>query len=152
MVRRTAWSLGGSEDLDDIVQEVFVRVWKSWGQFRGLADRRTWVYRITVNTARGHWRGRGRLKAALSRFLFIQTKSEAVEGGQGAWEHDAALAQALTNLDAGHREALTLVHLEGLSLAEAAEALEIPEGTVKSRLFHARAVLRARLKEDGHEG
>jgi len=150
LVRRTAWSLGGAQDLDDIVQETFLRLWRSWDGFRGESQRRTWVYTVTLNTARSHWRGRGRLKAAFKRFLMLVPRTEAVAGGQDAWELDAGLARALRRLDARQREALTLVHLEGLSLAEAAAAMGVPEGTVKSRLFQARSRMQALLQEADH--
>ena len=150
MVRRTVWSLGRAEDLDDVVQEVFVRVWRHWGQFDGRADRRTWVYRITVNTARSHWRSRSRLKAALQRLWTDLPRAHSTPPGQEAWDLDRGLAKALAALDRRQREALTLVHLEGLSLAEAGQAMGVPEGTVKSRLFHARARMQALLSEDGH--
>jgi len=151
MVRRTVWSLGRAEDLDDIVQEVFVRLWKAWGQFDGRSERRTWVYRVTVNTARSHWRSRGRLKAALKRLWTAGPRAQSAAGGQEAWDLNRKLGLALGALDRKQREALTLVHLEGLSLAEAGQAMGVPEGTVKSRLFHARARMQTLLAEDGHE-
>ncbi len=148
LVRRTVYSLGGSEDLEDIVQEVFIRLWRAWDRFEGRSSRRTWVYRVTLNTARGHWRGRGRFKAALRRWLLAVPRSEAVAPGQEAWESDAEVGRALKALEPPKREALVLVHLEGLSLAEAAAVLGVPEGTVKSRLFHAREELRRALEEN----
>jgi RNA polymerase sigma-70 factor (ECF subfamily) len=150
MVRRTVWSLGRAEDLDDIVQDVFVKLWRHWAQFDGRSERRTWVYRITVNTARSHWRSRGRLKAALQRLWTALPRAQSTPPGQEAWDLDRGLARALAALDRRQREALTLVHLEGLSLAEAGQVMGVPEGTVKSRLFHARARMQALLSEDGH--
>jgi RNA polymerase sigma-70 factor (ECF subfamily) len=149
MVRRTVWSLGRAEDLDDIVQEVFVRLWRHWGQFDGRSERKTWIYRVTINTARSHWRSRGRLKAALQRFWTALPRAQAAAPAQEAWDLDRGLAAALARLDPRQREALTLVHLEGLSVAEAGQAMGVPEGTVKSRLFHARARMQALLSEDG---
>jgi RNA polymerase sigma-70 factor (ECF subfamily) len=75
-----------------------------------------------------------------------------VEGCQGAWQLQGRVAQALASLSREQREAVSLVYLEGLSLAEAAQACGAPEGTLKSRLFHARARLQDLLKEDGHAG
>lgn len=150
MVRRTAWNLGGGEDLDDIVQETFVKLWRSWDQFQGLSQRKTWVYRVTLNAAREHWRGRGRFKAALRRFWTQAPRQEAVPGGQAAWEEGSRIAKALDGISQEQREAVTLVYLEGLSLAEAAQVCGAPEGTLKSRLFHARARLRELLEESHH--
>lgn len=152
LVRRVAWNLGGAEDLDDIVQEAFVRLWRGWDGFREESQRKTWVYRVTVNAAREHWRRKGRLKAALQRFKLAWPRREAVAGGQEAWVLQGRVAAALDGLNREQREAVSLVYLEGLSLAEAAQACGAPEGTLKSRLFHARAKLQALLKEDSHAG
>jgi RNA polymerase sigma-70 factor (ECF subfamily) len=152
LVRRVAWNLGGAEDLDDVVQEAFVKLWRGWDGFRDQAQRKTWVYRVTVNAAREHWRRKGRFKAALQRLKLAWPRAEAVEGGQGAWQLQGRVAQALASLSREQREAVSLVYLEGLSLAEAAQACGAPEGTLKSRLFHARARLQDLLKEDGHAG
>jgi RNA polymerase sigma-70 factor (ECF subfamily) len=150
LVRRVAWNLGGDEDLDDIVQEAFVKLWRGWDGFREEAQRKTWVYRVTVNAAREHWRRKGRFKAALQRFKLAWPRSEAAPGGQDAWELQGRVGQALARLKREQREAVTLVYLEGLSLAEAAAACGAPEGTLKSRLFHARAQLQGLLKEERH--
>jgi RNA polymerase sigma-70 factor (ECF subfamily) len=61
-VRSAVYLMGGEQDLDDIVQETFVKVWKNLSRFEGRSSIRTWVYRIAVNTARQHWRGRSRRK------------------------------------------------------------------------------------------
>ncbi len=137
LVRRVAFNLGGGEDLDDIVQETFVKLWRHWESFRGQSSRKTWVYRVTVNTARDHWRKRGRNKAFLVRYL-ADGRRESHAGEQASWEDRQAVAQAMEALGADLREAVTLVYLEGLSLFEAAEAMSCPLGTVKSRLHSAR--------------
>jgi len=150
LVRRTVWSLSGAEDLDDIVQEVFVRLWRSWNSFEGRSDRRTWIYRVTLNTARSHWRGRGRFKAALKRFFLAAPRSDAVPPDQERWERDARLASALKALAPRLREALTLVSLEGLSVEETSRILGIPPGTVKSRMHQARFRMQVLLEEEPH--
>jgi RNA polymerase sigma-70 factor (ECF subfamily) len=150
LVRRVAWNLGGDEDLDDIVQEAFVKLWRGWDGFREQSQRQTWVYRVTVNAAREHWRRKGRFKAALQRFKLAWPRSEGASGGQEAWALQGRVGAALEKLNLDQREAVTLVYLEGLSLAEAAAVCGAPEGTLKSRLFHARARLQGLLKEERH--
>ena len=149
VVRRTAWNLGGFEDLDDIVQEVFVCIWRGWDQFEGRSDRRTWVYRITINTAREHWRRKGRRRSLLARFFGESPQPQSIPGGQGAWEQRRHLGRALDQLSREQREAVSLVYLEGLELVEAAKACGVPLGTIKSRLFAARGRLQ-QLLEDVH--
>lgn len=151
IVRRTAYSMGGAEDLDDIVQETFIKAWRAWDSFKGDSSLRTWIYRITVNASREHWRKRGRYKAAIARYL-DEPHAQSMDGGQKNWELSRRISAALAGLSYGQREAVTLVYLEGLSLAEAAQATETPEGTLKSRLYHARIQLAGVLGEgDSHE-
>jgi RNA polymerase sigma-70 factor (ECF subfamily) len=140
LVRRCAYAVGGAEDLEDIVQESFVKIWKSWQGFRGDADPKTWVYRVALNTAREHWRKRGRYKAAVARYSAEPGPAQGMPG-QSRWELRRSLEGALAELSYEQREAVTLCYFEGLSLAEAASALDAPEGTLKSRLFSARKIL-----------
>jgi RNA polymerase sigma-70 factor (ECF subfamily) len=146
LVRRTAFSLNGGEDLDDIVQESFVRIWKSGADFRGDSSLKTWIYRITLNCAREHRRKKGRLRAALSRLLF-QPRQSSAPASQAGTHLSSALSLAMAGLNEGQREAVTLCYLEGLSMAEAATAAEAPEGTIKSRLHQARALLAVALSD-----
>lgn len=150
-VRRTAYSLSGPQDLDDIVQETFLRLWRSLEAFRGDSDPKTWVYRVTVNTAREHWRKAGRRRNAMLRYL-EEPRPRDAPALQERWELDRWVAAALQELDWEHREAVTLCYLEDLSVAEIAKIAGIPEGTVKSRLYHARLRLNALLqgKEPAH--
>jgi RNA polymerase sigma-70 factor (ECF subfamily) len=147
LVRRVAYNLGGLEDLDDIVQETFVRLWKGLEGFRGEASPRTWVYRVTLNTARDHWRKRGRYKSAMARYTQEAPPPSQKGPEQERWELGQAVARGLAGLSAEHREAVTLCYLEGLSVAEAADAAGVPEGTIKSRLHHAREKLGQLLGE-----
>jgi RNA polymerase sigma-70 factor (ECF subfamily) len=149
-VRRTAYSVGGGEDLDDIVQESFVRIWKGWASFRGDSDPKTWVYRITINAARDHWRKKGRFKNFLKRF-FAEPRSESLAPEQENWGLGRALAKALDSLSRPQREAVTLCYLEGIQISEAAEICGLPEGTLKSRLHQARKYLAEALQNGGED-
>ena len=144
-VRRVVFNIGGMEDLDDIVQDTFLRIWRAWDQYRGGADRRTWTYRAAVNTARDHWRKKGRRRATLADFL-AQPRSPREDEGE-AWHRRNQVATALAELPLAQRETVILVYLEELSLAEAARALDLPLGTVKSRLHSARGALAKILGE-----
>lgn len=148
LVRRCAFLIGGAEDLDDIVQETFIKIWKSGESFRGDAGLKTWIYRVTLNTAREHWRKHGRYKAAVTRFFEAPGPGQ-ILADQSHWELRQGLTGALASLSFEHREAVTLCYLEGLSLAEAASASGTPEGTLKSRLFHARKLLAGVLSGNG---
>lgn len=147
-MRRTIYSISGAQDIDDIVQDAFVRIWKGLDSFRGESDPKTWAYRIAVNSAREHWRKQGRRRAATLRYL-EEPRASSVAPPQEAWSLSRAVVSALAGLSDAQREVVTLVYLEGLSLSEAASALDIPEGTVKSRLHTARQALAAILEKEG---
>lgn len=128
-----------------MVQETFVRLWKGLPGFRAESGIKTWVYRVTLNTAREHWRSQGRRKAAMARYA-AQPRAASVEPAQADLHLRGTLAAALMELSWEQREAATLCYLEELSLAEAAHACGVPEGTIKSRLHHARLQLKESLR------
>ncbi len=144
-VRRTVYSVSGAQDLDDIVQDTFLKLWKSLDSFRGDASVRSWVYRVTVNSAREHWRKQGRRRAAMVRYL-DQPHPQSQAPDQDAWALGQSVAMALAKLSDAQRETVTLCYLEGLNLEECSQVLDVPLGTVKSRLHSARVALAESLK------
>lgn len=145
-VRATLYGLCGSIALDDLVQEVFLRVWQGLPRFRQQSSFSTWIYRITWNVAsdqRQRWakdRSRVPPPTALPTTTALQTL------------HYQTLVQAgLQCLSFEHRAVVVLHDLDDLPQQTVAHLLGIPVGTVKSRLFHARASLRAYFLEHGIE-
>lgn len=124
-------------DAPDVVQEVFLIAHKKGGYVAGPAHPRTWLAAIAVRRASEYRRSRHR------RELVTETPPEVadVRDPEGALEVHQALGRverALESLDAEHRAAFLLFEVEGISCAEIASSLEIPIGTVYSRLHHAR--------------
>lgn len=154
-VARLVYSIVKHEALvQDIVQEVFLLVFRHLSKFRQHAAFKTWIYRITVNESlRQMERARRwqplpdgdaeRSKIPSTLIVFENGESPErvlIDGEQKALVHDA-----LNSIRPHHRTILVLYYLEDLSVQEIAEVLEIPEGSVKSRLFYARDGLRKAL-------
>lgn len=129
-------------DAEDLAQEVFVRAWRSLRTFRGDSSFRTWLCRVAINVARTD---RARRRNA-SRW--VQPAADAREPESGEAPIDAILARrqmierALASLPDDLRAAITLRDLQGLEYREIAQVLEIPIGTVESRIFRARQQLK----------
>jgi len=145
-VRGLLHRLLGPDELDDREQEVFLAAWRGIGKFRGDAAFSTWIVRIAVNRAsrviRRRRPGPGRLVA------------EPADGAAGpadavvSAESNGRVRLAIESLPPKLRVAFVLRHVEGMSGEEAAAALGVPAGTIRSRLFEARRHLAARLGEE----
>jgi RNA polymerase sigma-70 factor, ECF subfamily len=151
-VARLVYSIAKDDSLvDDIVQEVFLLVYRHLAKFRQHAAFKTWVYRITVNEA---LRQLGRMKrwqplpegdfepSRLPSTLVVFENGDSPERVLIDGEQKRLVQHALDEIKPHHRMILVLYYLEDLSVQEIAQVLEIPEGSVKSRLFYARDSLR----------
>lgn len=133
------------EAADDLVQATFVRARERGNTFREGADLRVWLMAILHNLFID---GRRSARAAEARDqAWAETRPAFVAPAGEIAARLAQLRAAFLALNAEQREALHLVAIEGLSVAEAAEVLAVPPGTVMSRVGRARAALRA--FEDG---
>lgn len=140
LVRRTqrdVWrlctSLGSSGEVEDLVQETYLRAFKSLGGYRGEAPVRAWLLTIARRTCADHVRRRQRERRLLDR-----VRSHVVSDRAPARDHTEEL---LAELDPDRREAFVLTQVVGLSYEEAAEVLGCPIGTIRSRVARARADL-----------
>jgi RNA polymerase sigma-70 factor, ECF subfamily len=142
MVRGVLFNLVGERFLDDLTQEVFVKVWKGLDQFTGQASLRTWIYRVTVNAAMDFLRRVSRMEVSGIQKARWERIEDAQANGFERNENRQAVQVALLELDEIHRAVVVLHYLEDLSLDLVAEVLEVPVGTVKSRLHSSREKLR----------
>jgi RNA polymerase sigma-70 factor, ECF subfamily len=134
---------------EEVVQDTMLAVWRGAASFRGESSVRSWVIAIARRQTRDRLRGR-RLRVVDDAFLADQPGSE--PGPEVIALDRAELAEvrvAIRELAPAHREVLGLAFGSGLSLPEVADVLEIPLGTVKSRLTGARAALNRVLDEKG---
>jgi len=142
LLRHALQYTGDTEAAKDIAQEVWLAIARGLHRLNDPARFRAWAYRIVANKSRD-WIRRERSRRRLNQSLDTPTlgvppASEAVE----------RVRTAIGELDADQRTILTWFYMEEMSVREIAEALSIPPGTVKSRLFHARHALRACLEEN----
>ena len=149
--------LGDHNEALDLSQEVFLRVFRTIGSFRGQSALRTWIYRIVVNQARNRqrwWRRRHRAQqVSLDEHLQDygdfpeQTDGASPDRMLGRKELAERIRTALDKLPFDQRTAIVLREIDGLSYEEIGFSLGIAVGTVKSRLARAREALRAQLRD-----
>jgi RNA polymerase sigma factor (sigma-70 family) len=131
----------GYQAADDLLGEVWVRAFAARGGYDpGHADARPWLYGIARNVLRAYWRARRDAGPAAVEEA-VDPWDEVVDRLDSA-ARAQALGAALRSLPAAEREVLLLVAWEQLTPAEAAMALGVPQGTVRSRLHRARSALR----------
>lgn len=141
----------------DVVQDVFLKVFRSIGGFRGQSSLKTWIYRIAVNEAhnRRRWFSRHRkAEVVLEPEETGRDRLERLSGG-GKTPYDltlngevrTAIGKALEGMNPAFRSAVVLRDLEELSYEEIAEVLDVSLGTVKSRILRGRESLRKALVE-----
>ncbi len=150
---------GNPSDAEDLAQDSLIRTIRALPKFKGDSSPSTWVYRITVNTwknrvraekRRGFWK-----RVSLSLFYGEETGEEppfkadepASDRGLEKEEAEKVVQKALMEMDEDSRAVVVLRDIKGQSYQEIAEALEIPEGTVKSRLSRARETLKGKLRK-----
>jgi RNA polymerase sigma-70 factor, ECF subfamily len=134
---------------EEVVQDVFLAVWRSAGSFRDEARVATWLFRIAHNLAANARREHSRRLSGQSLQGDGDESDEDVTGAADSHEDVVldrlALAEALDRLSPKHRGGLDLAFFQGFSADEIAGILGIPTGTVKSRISYARRALRAHL-------
>lgn len=142
-----AWRLIGSADVAaEASQSAWVEISKGLGGLQDEAAFPAWAYRIVSRQCARRIAGLQRDRA-LGRDLAAQPEAPPDEGGGPGAEIDR-LRAAIRALPAAQRAAVALYHFEEMSVAETAVALDVPAGTVKTRLMHARRALRAVLEGD----
>jgi RNA polymerase sigma-70 factor (ECF subfamily) len=144
-LRRLARALAGQvADADDLVQVVLERALSRAAQWRPDAALDKWVFAIARNAWRDEMRARGR-----AQNLFAPEEAGAMTADvASAPVQKVELAEAMAALPPDQREVVALVLIEGLSYSEAAELIDVPVGTVTSRLARARTALQAHLGKD----
>ncbi len=154
-IHRLSLAIVGDEaDARDATQETFVAAWRRIGTLRDTDRFDAWLQRIAVNASRMTLRARGRRRVReipSGDVASLAALASASDDRSAILERSDAdrLGVALARLPVDQRTILVLHHLEGHAVAELAEILEIPAGTVKSRLHTARRALEAALTTDG---
>jgi RNA polymerase sigma-70 factor, ECF subfamily len=145
--------IGPSDEIEDVVQLVFIEVHRSMGRFQGRSKLSTWIYRVAVNVALQHIRRKKR-----RRWLMLGSTGDEAERRPSGLDSERRLEgrellervyKAAERLSEKKRTVWILHELQGLSPQEVAEILEIPANTARSRLLAARKEIRVWLERDG---
>jgi len=134
--------IGNHAVAEELAQEVFVRAFRALPSFRGDASFRTWITKIAMNAANSYFQSKGfkqeRVTEALDPVKHDRPSSEGTEGNVKLSFFRSALAALSPKL----RDALVLVGLEGRKYEDAATILDVPVGTIRSRVNKARLLLK----------
>ncbi len=147
LLRSLVYRLVGRGPMDDVLQEVYLKAFRSWGSFRGDAAVSTWLYRIAYHVCVDELRRAGRWQP-VDLDEAAEVRDPAPDPGETV-SLRGDLAAALAALPVEQRAAVLLVDLHGLDYAAAAEVLGSNAGTVGSRVSRGRAALRATLRPEG---
>ncbi len=149
-VYRTALAMTQDESVaDDILQEAFIRLYTYAASVDPERPLRPWLYRVTLNLVRDWSRKRVFGRSVDDLLEWFSALAAPVASMEAAIERDEVIAlvrQVIETLPQAHREVVVLFYLEELPIELIAETLEIPAGTVKSRLHYARRKLREVLR------
>jgi RNA polymerase sigma-70 factor (ECF subfamily) len=152
--------LARREEAEDMAQEVFVQVFKSIDQFRGDAKLGTWIYRIAINLTKNRVRYLSRRRGSGEDELEPLAERAPLGEGKGVttgdlprpdhmvegYQVEAIVKRCIALLEPEFREVLVLRDVEDLTYDEIVEIMRVPEGTVKSRLHRARAMLKEKVE------
>ena len=150
--------LGDTSDAADVVQEVFLKVFRNVGHFRGQSSLKTWIYRITVNEAhnqrRWFFRHRQREVGLEEEAEEARSMAQVLPDGSPSpfdyvfdRERQSLIENALSKINPTFREVVVLRDIADLSYDEIAEVLQLSLGTVKSRILRGREALRQELAD-----
>ncbi|MCA9523036.1 MAG: RNA polymerase sigma factor [Myxococcales bacterium] len=140
--------IGPTADLDDVVQTVFVEIYKSIRHYKGDSKLSTWIYRLSVNVALQHIR-----RAKRRRWFILTSDTEVLErtlpvdiiGQVEGRQMLQKIYELLDTIKPKKRTVYILHELQGMDVDEISEVVGVPTNTVKSRLFHARKEMLAKL-------
>ena len=143
-------------EIEDIVQDSFIKAYRAINNFRGDSAFYTWLYRIGINTAKNHLVKLGKRPKAMNEVEIEEIENfedapdlrnhETPESTMMSSQIVASVNQTIAALPNELKEAISLREMDGLSYEEIADLMNCPIGTVRSRIFRAREVIAEKLK------
>lgn len=142
--------LTGNEALaEETVNATFMKVWLKAETFSGQSSVSTWLFTIARNEALSQLRKRREMPLDEDAAAQIKDESDTQETTVAKQDKGALMRTCIDKLSAAHREIIDLVYYQEMSVAEAAQVLDVPENTVKTRMFHARKQLSEHFRRMG---
>jgi RNA polymerase sigma-70 factor (ECF subfamily) len=143
MIAGIAWRSGCKrEDVEDVVSEVLLKVYRNLHQYRPDHAFSTWLYKLTANHVVDRSRRMKKERGRTEMPEQVVDRSPGADDEMEADERHALVREALRHVDPRYREVMHLVYVEGLKVDETARILGTPEGTVKTRLMRGREALK----------
>lgn len=143
-------NIGNSADAEDIAQQTFVEAYKAMASFRGESKMSTWLYGIAMNLVRNYLNRAPHRVREYESDEVLETLPDHNDGPEALAQRSQLLEQLANQVGEmpdGLQQIFMLVAIDGLSYDQAATMLELPVGTVRSRLFRAREAIKARLPD-----
>jgi RNA polymerase sigma-70 factor (ECF subfamily) len=134
---------------EDLISDVFLDVWRHAAKFEARSTAATWLLGIARFKALSSLRRRGDAQLDAATAAAIKDTGDDPEVTIRKQQHGEILRDCLARISPDHREIVDLVYYQGMTIGEVAEIVGIPEGTVKTRMFHARRQLSALLHAAG---
>jgi RNA polymerase sigma-70 factor (ECF subfamily) len=141
--------MGNRAMAEEVLNEVFLAVWQGAGRYEGRSEPLTWLLSIAHNKALSAMRGKRGATALLDDAVQIADDADTPDVIVQKENKGEIMRHCIDALSLDHRTILDLVYYQERSISEAAEILDIPEGTVKTRVFHARKKLSELLSARG---
>jgi RNA polymerase sigma factor (sigma-70 family) len=139
--------VGNEEDIKDVSQEVFIRIYQNLGKFNFQAKLSTWIAKIAYTTSLNYIGKKGRERAGKLDPTDIEFVDDLTPADILHAKNEAEFIRyQVSRLPLAYRTVLTLYHLNEFSYREIEEITGMPEGTVKTHLFRARKILKERLE------
>jgi len=146
------YMVSNREDAEDLAQEVFLKAYDSIHSFRQEAKFGTWLFGIMLNTVRSYWRKKARRSGKLrldhgedGETIDLEAEVDGPVESSVRAERVQQVREAIDKLKDDLREVIVLRDIDGMTYEEISEALDVPMGTVKSRLYRARNSLKEKL-------
>ncbi len=151
LYRRACSLVGNPDDAEDVLQEGLITAYRALGKFRGESGIYTWLYRIVINKCRDHLRSRksASVDSIEPIIPLISDERIGVEKNLELSDDAAYLITKINGLDKKYRRILIYRYYDDLSYQEIADLVKLNIGTVKSRLFKARELLKRAILRNG---
>ena len=145
-------SITGKNNVHDLEQEIYIKIWKNFSNYKNKGNLWSWIKCITVNTCKDHLKSKQfkqnkKTDFEETSFFHIKDKKLAPDRLLITNERQKTIINAIENLKPGLKQVIILYDIKEMSYEEISRNIECPVGTVKSRLFNARKQLRNELKE-----